>query len=883
MGIFDQSWFSGRTQSGLRGVSGPEALIFLEEGRAFEKEGQLDLALERYELALRLDPDLGQAHFYRGNILLDKGDARAALEDYVAALLHKPDSAATHYNIGNAHAYLGQHAVALIAYKKALEVKSDFTDAEAALGATYEELGQLDAAVECYRRALALKPDYLEVHLNLGAVLIRLEHYVEAAACYRRALVISPTHVGVLGKLALALKASGQLEAAVTSYRDASAVDPKNVNILGALGDFFVDLGRLEEAIASYRQALEIDPSCVEVLNNLGAVQKELGRFDEAMASYRRAVESSPDVAEPYNNLGVILKLLGRFDEAVKCYHRALEIKPDFAEVHSNLGAALKDLGRIDAALASYRRALEIKPDFAEAHYNLGASLQELVKFHEALESYRRALAIQPDYAEALNNSGVVLLELGQFDNAVATFRRALDVSPHYVDAHMNLGSVLKDLGRFEESMASTRRALEIDPECANAHDNLLFIHNYLSDQPSALLRAEAERYGEMVSRHARPYTSWSNIPDPDRCLRVGLVSGDLCNHPVGYFIEAVLTAISSQAVDRVELFAYPCRASVDATSKRIRACCRGWSPAIGLSDEALAQRIYADQIDILIDLSGHTAHNRLPMFAWKPAPVQVSWLGYFATTGLPAIDYFVADPWTLPASQEGSFTENIWRLPETRLCFTPPDVEVAVSPLPALSNQFVTFGCFNNLSKMNAEVVALWARILNAVPGSRLFLLAPQFKENTVVQTVVDRFGDQGVAPARLELEAAVPRADYLAAYQRIDIALDPFPFPGGTTTMEALWMGVPVLTLAGERFLSRQGVGLMMNAELPEWVAKDKEDYLNKAVSLAMDWPQLSVLRTSLRQQVLASPVFDAPRFAQHFEEAIRGMWNKWCVRRG
>lgn len=297
------------------------------------------------------------------------------------------------------------------------------------------------------------------------------------------------------------------------------------------------------------------------------------------------------------------------------------------------------------------------------------------------------------------------------------------------------------------------------------------------------------------------------------------------------------------------------------------------------LSDEALARQIHDDGIDILLDLSGHTANNRLPVFAWKPAPIQAAWLGYFATTGVETIDYLIADPWTLPETEEICFTEKIWRLPETRLCFTPPNVDVPVAPLPALASGHITFGSFNNLAKMNDEVVALWARVLSSVPGSRIFLMAKQLDETAVRQSVIARFATHNINTARLILEVPVPRAEYLAAYHHVDIALDPFPFTGGTTSAEALWMGVPVLTLAGERFLSCQGIGLLMNGGLPEWIAADADDYVVRAVSHAGDLQRLATLRNGLRQQVLASPIFDAPRFARHFEAALRGMWAQWC----
>jgi predicted O-linked N-acetylglucosamine transferase (SPINDLY family) len=407
----------------------------------------------------------------------------------------------------------------------------------------------------------------------------------------------------------------------------------------------------------------------------------------------------------------------------------------------------------------------------------------------------------------------------------------------------------------------------------------LLLVKNYKANQISQNMLAEAQNFGKLTANQSRPCIKWSNKPQPSRRIRIGLVSGDLRKHPVGYFVEGVLLALTSQNEASVDFIVYSSALQNDALTDRIKSCCQAWRSTVGLSDKNLALQIQNDGIDILIDLSGHTAHNRLPMFAWKPAPVQVTWLGYFATTGVTAIDYLIADLWTLPESQEVFFTEKIWRLPETRMCFTPPDVPVAVSPLPALSNGHVTFGCFNNLSKMNDEVVALWAKILKAIPQSRLFLKAKQLNLASIRAEVSARFAALGVDVSRLVLEGFEARTQYLTAYHQVDIGLDPFPFPGGTTSAESLWMGVPVLTLSGESFISRQGVGLLMNAGLPDWIASDADDYLARAVYHASDLQGLQTLRKALRQQVIDSPIYDAQRFAHHFESALRGMWIKWC----
>ncbi len=605
-----------------------------------------------------------------------------------------------------------------------------------------------------------------------------------------------------------------------------------------------------------------------------------MGLWDRLFKTVHQVKPQPADqVARAYFDQGNVLLDQGDVQGALAAFTRAATLKPSSASSHFNMGNAHFRLGQFDAAVAAYRVAIDLKPEFGDAEIALGNVLDDMGRLEDSMRHYRRATEINPERPEAHNNLGVVLNATKQFNQAIACFKRALELDPGYASAYVNLGRTSTDMGRIDAALGYLHQAIALDPDLTEAHSNLLFSHNYLADQPANVMLAEARRFGDKVERLARPFSTWNVDTSRERPLRVGFVSGDLCMHPVGYFLESVLAALAHGASGRLELVAYSTKHANDEINQRIKSCCAIWRLAVGGSDEALARQIRDDHIDILIDLSGHTAHGRLPVFAWKPAPVQVSWLGYFATTGVAAIDYFLADPWTLPVAEEAYFTEKVWRLPETRLCFTAPDVAVDVSALPALSNGYLTLGCFNNLSKMNDAVVQLWARILHAVPGSRLFLKSQQVAEFSLRKDIYERFAQHGVDADRLILEDYGPRVDYLAAYQRVDFALDPFPYPGGTTTVEALWMGVPVLTLAGEHFLSRQGVGLLMNAGLPQWVAMDLEDYVAKAVSHANDLSALAALRAGLRQQALASPIFDAPRFATHFEEALRGMWNHWC----
>jgi protein O-GlcNAc transferase len=561
----------------------------------------------------------------------------------------------------------------------------------------------------------------------------------------------------------------------------------------------------------------------------------------------------------------------GRYSELESRARLLLGPYPNSGLVWKLFGLSLQMQGK--DALRAMRSAAELLPHDAEAHANLAAALRASGQLEEAVTAGRRALKINPDFAEAHNNLGVALQDLGQLNDAVASYRRAISIKPGFAEAHNNLGSALKELGQIDNGLASYSRALEINPDFAKARSNFLQVLNSSTNYSVSSGLAQAQQYGHMAARKvSSPFSAWHCITEPER-LRVGMVSGDLNNHPVGYFLEGLLAQLD---YTRIELIAYPTSPVMDELTARIKPYYAAWKPLSGLSDNAAAHLIHADGVHVLLDLSGHTHHNRLPVFAWRPSPVQASWLGYFATTGVAEMDYVLADPYVVPSGEEGQFTEAIWRLPESYFCFTPPKSDVDVLPLPALATGRITFGCFNNLAKMNDAVVALWARVLHAVPGSRLFLKTKQLNDAMVCNIIRQRYAERGVLPDRLVLEGSSPRAELLAAYNKVDIALDPFPYPGGTTSVEALWMGVPVITRRGDRFLSHVGETIAQNAGMADWIAADDDEYVAKAVEHAADLQRLADLRAGLRQQVLASPVYDAPRFARNFEAAVRGMWE-------
>jgi protein O-GlcNAc transferase len=565
------------------------------------------------------------------------------------------------------------------------------------------------------------------------------------------------------------------------------------------------------------------------------------GRPGEAAEFYRGILAVQPNNLPALRALGGIALQAGHHEIAAACLAKAAERKKDDAGLHLQHAQALSALGRLDGAVAALRRVLRLKPKLLAAQLLIGAN-------------YGR---------------------LGQADAAISHFERALQIDPACAEAHVNLGSALLMKGRLAPAIEHYRRAIALAPDSPALHANFVSSLNYLPEATNATIAEAAQRWARVVPRRAR-CTAWHNAPDPERRLRIGYVSADLRDHPVAYFLESVLAA-GDRGV--IEVACYSNLRDEDATSARLRRSVDHWRPIHGRDDEAVVAAIRRDGIDILVDLSGHTSGSRLPVFAWKPAPVQCSWLGYFGTTGLAEIDYVIADRFVIPPDEEPFYSETVFRLPDSYLCFTPPSDPVPVAPPPAARGP-VTFGCFNNALKINEAVVAAWSAILAAVPDSRLLLRTRQLDDPALGCALAEQFAAHGIAPGRVRCAGGAPRAALLAAYGDIDIALDPFPYCGGTTTVEALWMGVPVISLRGDRFTGRVGDSILTTCALSELVAGSVADYVARASRLAHDRPRLAALRAGLRDRLVASPLCDAAKFARHLEAAYRRMWRDRCA---
>ena len=568
--------------------------------------------------------------------------------------------------------------------------------------------------------------------------------------------------------------------------------------------------------------------------------------------------------------------MTGELDQAIAAFRQAIALNPKFPDAYSNLGGALNEKGDLDEAIAAFRQAIALNPNLPEAHGNLGSVLKNRGEPDETIAACRAALILKPNYPEACVNLGAALKDKGELDAAIAAFRQAIVLNPNSPEAHGSLADVLKDVGQLDEAIAAYRQAIALKPVFPEAHDNLLYTLHF---HPAYDARAIADEHVRWNREFAEPLKkliqAHVNDRSPNRRLRIGYFSPDFRGHPVGRFVFPLL---AHHDKSQCEVFAYANVRVLDPITQRIRSYVDNWRDIVGLSDAQVVDLIREDQIDILVDLTMHMADNRLLVFARKPAPVQVTYLAYCSTTGLETIDYRLSDPYLDPPTEdELPYSEQTIRLPETYWCYQPVIESPESIPLPALRQDAITFGCLNNFCKVNETGLMTWAAILRAVPNSQLLLHA---HEGSHRQQVSERFERHGIKPDRVHFVPYASPDEYFDLYRRMDIALDTFPYGGGTTTCDALWMGVPVVSLAGKMAVGRGGLSILSNIGLPELVGRSEDEYVRIATGLAGDLPRLANLRSTLRRRMQQSPLMDAKRFSRNVEAAYRQMWRNWCA---
>jgi protein O-GlcNAc transferase len=676
---------------------------------------------------------------------------------------------------------------------------------------------------------------------------------------------------------ALQCHQTGQLHAAEALYQQVLKRQPRNHDALHYLGVLCVQAQRLEEGMGLIAKSLKLVPAQPQAHLHLGNAMSAAGRFKEALAAYDKALAFQSAYPDAHSNRAQTLLMMGHAEQALASADKALSLGVAFPQAHAIRGDALRSLSRHADAVLAYDQALALGGHQADWHLHRGLALALLGQLEQAERAFDQAIALGPHLADAHSNRGVVLQEQGRLDEAIEAFAEAVRLNPALSAAHNSLGVALQQQGRVAQARECFEQALRIQPQFLQAQGNLLFTLSHDATCAPDQYLEQAQRYGDMLDRHVQalgsafadwPHTPSLNLGDP---IRVGLLSGDLNGHPVGLFLLEVLRQIDPS---RLRVVAYATHALADEVSTELRAHVQDWVCLEGMSDVQAAQRIHADGLHLLLDLSGHTARSRLPVMGFQPAPIQASWLGYLASTGVRQIGHILVDPVSAPMSSQAFFTERIAHLPETINCFSAPpeDARLALQNTPALQRGYVTFGCYQNLAKITDDMLTAWSSILASTPNARLRIQNRQMTQAASRALLSERLQAHGIDVARVDMAGGVAgRVEHLASHGEVDILLDTFPYPGITTTCEALWMGVPTVTCMGETMLSRQGGSILHTAGLDSWVAQDPSAYVELACAHAKDITALNQLRLSLREQVRPTALFNGTRFARQLEACL------------
>jgi protein O-GlcNAc transferase len=817
-------------------------------GTQLHKAGRLNEAERAYRQVLSADPGNPHALHQLGLLALQARRFETAIDLIGQAVRADRQQAAFHANLGEAHRHSGNAAEAEACFRRALKMQPRLDKVHGLLAIVLREQGKLDEAADALRQALRQTPDDAEIRTRLGIVLEEQGKLGEAEVCFRRAL---------------------------RSNAKAADVHFRLAGVLGAQG-------RREEAAASYRKALELKPDYFEAHNNLATILKDQKNFDEAERHFQTAVRLKPDDPAPYVNLGLLRESQQRLDEAVARFREALAVDPRCTLAQHSLGGVLKKQAKYPEAMAAYQAAIEIDPGFAQAHLGLGYLHLTRGMIEQAIACCAEAIRLDPNCADAYNNLGVAMAEEGRHDDAIVNCQRAIELRPESPTAHANVAVSLQALGRLDEAIEYHRQAVALSDgaDDAGRHSNLLYIMNYHPRYDAATLFAEHRAWGK---RWADPLTAASFPHDndrvPDRRLRLGYVSPHFRAHAVNFFSEPILASHDHTAC---EVFCYSDLSpdQEDETTRRLRGYADHWRSTLGQGDNQLARQVRGDRIDILVDLTGHiSGGKRMLLFARKPAPIQVSYIGYQNTTGMLAMDYRLTDAYSDPPGvTDALYTEKLVRLPTTFFCYRPSPDAPEVGELPAAAAGHVTFGSVNAFNKITPDVLKAWAEILLRVPNSRLIIRGDMTE--SLQRRLLETFAGHGVGAERMELVNRLPRPLYLELIKRMDIALDPFPFNGHTTTCDCLWQGVPVVTLSGQTYAQRFGGSGLKTLGLDELIADTRERYQQIAVDLAGDVERLAGLRATLRERMAASPLLDSATFTRNLEAAYRRMWQAWCA---
>jgi predicted O-linked N-acetylglucosamine transferase (SPINDLY family) len=882
-----------------------ESLLFNITGACYAGLGKFEDAIQFYEKAIAINPRYAKAHYNLAGTHHELDQINKALESYKEAIKIDPSYAEAHNNIGNLFVEIDQLDHAIDSFQKAVALSPQYLEAHYSLSIVFQNLGQFKNMASHLNEVIAIKPDFSEAHNNLGIALKELGQLDNSVESYKRALTIKPDYLEAHNNLGNVLKELGQFEEAIQSYKEALLIEPDYPVLHNNLGNVLKELGRFDDAIKSYEKAIDSDLNNLESYNNLGNILVDQGQILDAVKYFEKALAINPNYFDALNNLGIALKKLGNINEAVECFEKALAINPNYFDALNNLGITLNILGQLERAIVSYKKAIKINPLDVDTLNNIGISLMNSGDSKEAIKYFKKAIALDPKYADAFNNLSIAFIKLKKLDKAFKSNSKALSLKSDFAEAYAIRGRIYTDLKQLNEALANFEKANKINPNLAynlgsilNTKMNLCnwskltstldelkyrLLNNQkviipfdllgLIDDPK-LQKKASEIYANdnFPENHSLP--KLERYPKHSK-IRIGYFSADFKMHPV-----ATLTAELYETHDRsqFEIHAFSFGPdNNDEMNLRIKAGVDHFHEVSSKSDKDIALLARSLEIDIAVDLGGYTADSRTGIFAMRAAPIQSSYIGVLSTMGSSYYDYIFAGSGMIPSENQKYFSEKIIYLPSYQVNDSKelrPDIKFNRADFE-LSNKGFVFCCFNNTYKITPGVLDSWAKILNKVNESSLIIYTDSEDAKTnLTKEIISR----GVNTKRVIFAKSLPRPEYLARFKVADLFLDTRPYNAGTTASDALRMGLPVLTMQGNSFNSREASGILTALNLPELIMSTPKEYEQMAIKLATDSQKFEKIKIKLEANLSKAPLYDTKLFTSNLESAYKLIYKHY-----
>lgn len=881
-----------------------DALLFNIRGACFAGINEINLAKENYEKAIAINPEYSKAHFNLAGVFHELKDFNASIRSYQKALIIEPNYAEAHNNLGNVLRDSSEIESAIESYKKAIFIKQDYVEAHYSLGTSFQELGKLKETVKCYKKVLELRPNLTGTINNLGNILRELGRSKEAISQYKKAIEIDPDFVEVYFNLGTTFQELDMLDKAVKFYKKAIEINSDYAEAHNNLGVAYKDLKDFDSAIQAYQKAIKINPEYAEAHNNIGILFRELGQLDLAIKSHETALKIIPEYAEAQNNLGIILIENKELYKAIERFEKSIAADTNFIEAYNNLGSAYMELNNFDSSLNNFQKALIINPDYVEAHNNLGSLYMHLGQLDEAVECFKKSIKINPNFEYAHNNLGLAYHDLDNLDEAAKSFKKAMSLNPSYFDPCANYGNLLTDLKKLDESLKHYELAYKLNPDADFLLGNIVHtkMHLCIWDNFSNQL-VELKNKINDGRKEIGPFALMALIDDPEiqkktsliyaqdkfpksnllpkienypkhKKIRIGYFSFDFREHPV-----TTLTAELYEVHDRSQFEVYAFSYGPDTKDEmnlRIKSGVDHFYDVQKMPHKDLVLLVRSLEIDIAIDLGGFTASAITSIFAMSVAPIQLSYIGFLGTMGANYYDYLISDLTIIPESSQKHYSEKIIYLPNFQANDSKQSFSVTSFSRKdlGLPEKGFVFSCFNNTYKLTPSAFDSWGRILKSVEGSVLLVFA---SNKTAEKNLTKEINRRGIASERLVFGNRLSRAEYLGRYKVVDLFLDTNPYNAGTTSSDALRMGLPVITYLGQSFPSRMGASILKSINMPELIANSQNEYESMAIELAKNPKKLIEIKEKLAINIKTAPLFNSQLFTKHLESAYRIIYDR------